>query len=150
VRLGHRGALGITEPAQQLPALRVDDGQRVSEPPGRGRDQLEVELRQPGTGPAGAGDPAGDLLLAGGGQRVHLAFGPVRQSGRLLAGDQARLLQPAQGDVDLPGVHGVPGRAERLLQPGAELVPMRWLLGQHGQHDFLLHRLFSSNGYLYR
>ncbi len=42
-------------------------------------------------------------------------------------------------DVDLPGVHGVPGRAERLLQPGAELVPVGRLLGQHGQHDFLLH-----------
>ena len=55
VRLGHRGALGLAQPAQQLAALRVDDGQRVGQPGRRGRDQLEVELRQVGLGPAHVG-----------------------------------------------------------------------------------------------
>jgi hypothetical protein len=42
LRLGHGGALGGAQPAQQLAALGVDDGERVGEPGRRGRDQLEV------------------------------------------------------------------------------------------------------------
>ena len=81
VRLGHRGALGVTQPAQQLAALGVDDGQRVGQPGRRGRDQLEVELREVGLGPAHLGHPLGDPLVAVGGQRVHLAIRPVGASG---------------------------------------------------------------------
>ena len=65
VRLGHRGALGVAQPAQQLAALGVDDGQRVGQPGRRGSDQLEVELREVGLGPAHLGQPLGDPLLAG-------------------------------------------------------------------------------------
>ena len=57
VRLGHRGALGIPQAAQQLAALRVDDGQGVGEPGRRGRDQLEMEFRQAGPRPAHVSDP---------------------------------------------------------------------------------------------
>jgi len=106
--------------------LRVHDGQRVSQARGRGSDQLEVEFRQVGPGPAHLSEPAGDPLLAGRGQCVHLAVRPVRQSGRLLRCHQARLLQPGQRDVDLPVVHRVPERAERLPQPRARDGQSHW------------------------
>ena len=52
VRLGEGGPLGVPQPAEQLPALRVDDAHRVGQPGRRGRDQLEVKFRQVGPGPA--------------------------------------------------------------------------------------------------
>ena len=62
------------------------------------------------------------------------------RSGRPLARHQARFFQPAQGDLDLPGVHCIPERAERLRQPGPQLVAMRRLLRQQRQHHFLIRR----------
>ena len=141
IRLGHRGALGVAQPAQQLAALRVHDAERVGQPGRRRRHQLEMELRQVGLGPTHLRQPLGDPLLAVGGQHVHLAVRPVRQPFRPVGGHQPRLLQPAQGDVDLPGVQGLPQRAQRVAQPRPQLVAVRGLLGQHRQHHFLLHRL---------
>jgi hypothetical protein len=139
VRLGHGGALGVTQPAQQLAALGVDNGERVGQPRRRGRDQLEIELREVGSWPTHLGDPLGDSLLAVGGKRVHLAIRPVGAIGRPLDRDQAGLFQPGQRDIDLPSVHRVTERAERVAQPRAQLVAVRGLLGQHRQHHFLLH-----------
>jgi DNA-binding PadR family transcriptional regulator len=131
--------LGISQPAQQLAALPIDDGKRVSQAGLRGRDQLQMEFRQIGPGPAHLREPVGDPLLTGRGQLVHLAVGPVREPGRMLGGDQARLLQPREGHVDLPRVQGVPERAERLPEARSQLVAVRRLLGQQRQHHFLLH-----------
>jgi len=119
-------------------ALPVDDGEGVGQPGPRGRDQLEVELREVGARPGHLGDPIGDPLLAARGQRVHLAI-PVRAFGGLLDRQQAGLFQPGQRDVDLSGVHRLAERAERVTQPRAQLVAVRRLLGQHRQYDFLLH-----------
>ena len=47
--------------------------------------------------------------------------------------------QPSQGDVNLAGVHRLPDRAKRMPQPRPKLIAVRGLLGQHGQHHFLLH-----------
>ena len=57
VGLGHGGALGVAQPAQQLAALGVDDAERVGQPGGGRRHQLEVELGQVGLGPAHLGEP---------------------------------------------------------------------------------------------
>ena len=112
--LGQRGALGVAQPAQQLAALRVHDAERVGQPGRRCRDQLEMELGQVWFGPAHLGEPLGDALLAVRGQRVHLAVLPVRQALRPLGGHQARLFEPGQGDIDVPGVQRLPQRAQRL------------------------------------
>ena len=71
-----------------------------------------------------------------GGQRVHLAVGPIRLTHPLRA-HQPGLLQPGQRHVDLARVHRLAERAERELEPRAQLVAVRRLLGQHRQHDFL-------------
>ena len=73
VRLGHRRALGVAQTAQQLTPLRVHDRERVRQPGRRRRDQLEMELRQVGLGPAHLRQPLGDSLLTGRGQRIDLA-----------------------------------------------------------------------------
>src|SRR6266540_2772000 len=115
-------------------------GHEVGQPSRRGRDQLEMKLRQVRPWPAHLGDPLGDSLLAVGGERVHLAIRPVGAIGRPLDRQQASPFQPGQRDVDLPSVHRVTQRAERVAQPRAQLVAVRRLLGQHRQHHFLPHR----------
>ena len=43
---------------------------------------------------------------------------------RILDGDEARLLQPPEGDVDLAGVQRLAERAERVVHPSAQLVAL--------------------------
>ncbi len=71
---------GVPQPAEQLPALRVDDAHRVGQPGRRGRDQLEVKFRQVGPGPADLGEPVGHPVPSGGGQGVHFPVRPVGQA----------------------------------------------------------------------
>ena len=136
------------QPTQQLAALRVHNGERVSQPGRRGRDQLEMELREVGLGPAHLRQPLRHPLLAVRSQGVHLAVRPVNHRGRPLRHRQPGLLQPGKRDVDLPRVHRVPDRAECPAQPRAQLVAVRRLLRQHRQHHFLLHGPLLDNGYL--
>ena len=146
VRLGHRRPLRVAQPAEQLATLGVHDRDRVRQSSRRGRDQLEMELRQVRPGPADLGEPVGHPLLPGRGQRVHLPVRPVGQPGRLLGGHQPRLLQPGERDVDLPGVHRVAHRAERLAQPGPQLVPVRRFLRQHAPAPLPAARCLSLPG----
>ena len=135
-----RGALRVPQPAQQLAALRVDDGQRIGQPGGRRGDQLEMELGQVGLGPADLGQPVGHPLLPGRGQLVDLAVRPVRRPGGRLGGDQPGLLQPGQRDVDLAGVHRLAERAERLRAAGraaGSRATVPW--PACASTDFLLH-----------
>jgi hypothetical protein len=64
----------------------------------------------------------------------------------IVSGDEARLFQPAQRDVNVAGIETVPQRPEHPVKPGAELEALRGLLGKHRQHDFLLHAIPPSNG----
>jgi hypothetical protein len=52
-------------------------------------------------------------------------------------------VQPGQRDVDLPVIHPVADRPERLPQTCAQLVAVRGLLRQHRQRHFLLHERTS-------
>ena len=61
------------------------------------------------------------------------------------ARDQARLLQPAERDVDLAVVDRLAQRPERVIQAGAQLGALSGLLRQDRQHDFLLHSPSSPN-----
>jgi hypothetical protein len=77
VRLGHRGALRVPQPPQQLAALRVDDRDRIGEPAAAAAMSLRWNSARSGFGPAHLGQPAGDPLLPGRRQRVDLAVRPV-------------------------------------------------------------------------
>ena len=103
-----------------------------------GGDELQVELGEVGLRPADLGEPLADALLAEGGEHVDLALAIPRR-GVPVEADQAGLLQPTEDDVDLAGVQRLAEGAERVVEPGAQLVALGGLLRQHRQHDFLLH-----------
>jgi glyoxylase-like metal-dependent hydrolase (beta-lactamase superfamily II) len=139
VRLVHRRALNVPQLVQELPALGVDDADRVGQPGGRRRDELQVELGEVGPRPGHLREPLTDALLAQGGEHVDLAVS-VRCAAGLIQRDESGLLEPAEGHIDLTGVQRLPERAKGVVQPSAELVALGGLLRQHRQHDFLLHQ----------
>jgi hypothetical protein len=60
---------------------------------------------------------------SGPGEEVRLAFASCGR--RLFAGDQPRLLQPTEGDVDLAGVDALAEWAERRFEACSQLVSLR-------------------------
>ena len=105
----------------------------------RGRNQLQVELSEVGPRPVDLVHPLGDPLLAGRRERVHLALGAIRRGPPRFGRNEACLLEAPQSDVDLAGVDLVAEGTQSVVEAGSQLVTVRRLLGQHRQHDFLLH-----------
>src|SRR4051812_22736094 len=117
-------------------ALAVDEAHGVAEAGRRRRDELEVELRRRGLGPARVLQPLHDPRPAQLGERVDLA---VRALGLVdaLGAHEPRAFQTRERHVDLTGVEGVGERAERELQACAQLVTVRGLVREEREQHLL-------------
>jgi hypothetical protein len=115
-----RGPLGIAQPPQHLPPLRIDERNGIGEPRPCG-GALEVKLGEVGPRPADLVEPDGNPLLPRGGQRVDPPVGPVGQPIGPLGADKPSLAERRERDIDLPGVHAFTKRPKRIPHPSTQL-----------------------------